>query len=319
MTTIATINGNDNVGESRADINQNFANLNTDKVEGGVNLGTGEEVFASKSGLNLQFKSLVAGSNISISSNGTSITISSSGGGGGIPEAPNDGGVYARQSENWTALGTAALAATGDFATAAQGSLANTALQPSYISAGANVSFSGAGTSGDPIVISASGGGDISDGSITLPKLAPIPANTMLGNPTGGSASPQAMDAAAARANMGLGTAATAEVTLAAITTFLEAATLADARTALGLGDLATLDDIPLYSGTNAINTDFPVGSYVLAVDGAATNKNSTPSVLRNGADNQSYSTAGSGRELSGTWRARGRPGSQGCLFQRVS
>jgi hypothetical protein len=44
------------------------------------NLGAGTGIFAQKSGVDLQFKSLVAGSGISITSNGTTITLTSSGG-----------------------------------------------------------------------------------------------------------------------------------------------------------------------------------------------------------------------------------------------
>lgn len=47
------------------------------------NLGAGTGVFASKSGVDLRFKSLVAGSNISLSSDANSVTISATGGGGG--------------------------------------------------------------------------------------------------------------------------------------------------------------------------------------------------------------------------------------------
>jgi len=47
------------------------------------NRGTGEALFAAKSGVDLEFKSLVAGSNVSLSSNGDTVTINSSGGGGG--------------------------------------------------------------------------------------------------------------------------------------------------------------------------------------------------------------------------------------------
>jgi hypothetical protein len=47
------------------------------------NLGSGEGVFSSKSGANLQFKSLKAGSNVTISADSSEITISSTGGGGG--------------------------------------------------------------------------------------------------------------------------------------------------------------------------------------------------------------------------------------------
>jgi len=50
------------------------------------NLGGGEGVFGTKSGVDLQFKSLVAGTNISLSSDANEITINSTGGSGGVPE-----------------------------------------------------------------------------------------------------------------------------------------------------------------------------------------------------------------------------------------
>lgn len=53
------------------------------EVNDGANLGTGQGVFASKSGVNLQFKSLKAGTGVTISATGTEITINSTGGGGG--------------------------------------------------------------------------------------------------------------------------------------------------------------------------------------------------------------------------------------------
>jgi len=61
----------------------------TNTVTGGEtntasNLGAGNGVYASKSGVDLRFKSLVAGSNISISNDANTITISSSGGGAGV-------------------------------------------------------------------------------------------------------------------------------------------------------------------------------------------------------------------------------------------
>ncbi len=50
------------------------------------NLGGGSGIFSTKSGVDLQFKSLVAGSNVTLSSDASTITINSSGGGGsGIP------------------------------------------------------------------------------------------------------------------------------------------------------------------------------------------------------------------------------------------
>jgi hypothetical protein len=48
-------------------------------IASGVNLGTGSGVFAQVSGTSIQFKSLVAGSNVSISASGTELTLSSTG------------------------------------------------------------------------------------------------------------------------------------------------------------------------------------------------------------------------------------------------
>jgi accessory colonization factor AcfC len=47
-----------------------------------ANVGTGTGVFANKSGVTLNLKTLKAGTGITITSTGTEITISSSGGGG---------------------------------------------------------------------------------------------------------------------------------------------------------------------------------------------------------------------------------------------
>lgn len=47
------------------------------------NVGAGSGVFASKAGLDLQFKSLTAGTNITLTPSGTEIQISAAGGGGG--------------------------------------------------------------------------------------------------------------------------------------------------------------------------------------------------------------------------------------------
>jgi hypothetical protein len=48
-------------------------------VEGAINLGTGEGIFASRIGSDLQFRSLVAGSNISLSADADSIIVSATG------------------------------------------------------------------------------------------------------------------------------------------------------------------------------------------------------------------------------------------------
>ena len=60
-------------------VNANFNLLNTTDTTAAANVGTGSGIFAQKSGTTLQFKSLIGGSNITLSSNGTSITINGSG------------------------------------------------------------------------------------------------------------------------------------------------------------------------------------------------------------------------------------------------
>lgn len=85
--TIQTINigniANDGTGddlrEAFAKVNNNFSELDTRVTvadgSDAENLGTGTGLFAQKSDNTLQFKSLVAGSNISLSSGGNSVTI----------------------------------------------------------------------------------------------------------------------------------------------------------------------------------------------------------------------------------------------------
>lgn len=53
------------------------------EVNTASNLGVGEGVFASKVGVDLQFKSLIAGANVTLTSDGDEITIDATGGGGG--------------------------------------------------------------------------------------------------------------------------------------------------------------------------------------------------------------------------------------------
>ena len=60
-------------------VNANFNLLNITDTTAAANVGTGSGVFAQKSGTTLQFKSLIGGSNVTLSSNGTSITINGSG------------------------------------------------------------------------------------------------------------------------------------------------------------------------------------------------------------------------------------------------
>jgi hypothetical protein len=86
MATISTINIGNIVNDGTGDdlrtafqkVNANFATLNNDLTITASNLGTvGEPVFKQKSGLNLEFKKLVAGNKITISSSPDSLLISS--------------------------------------------------------------------------------------------------------------------------------------------------------------------------------------------------------------------------------------------------
>lgn len=52
-------------------------------VTTGANLGAGEGIFAQKNGYNIELKSIVAGSNITLTPSATEITIAATGGGGG--------------------------------------------------------------------------------------------------------------------------------------------------------------------------------------------------------------------------------------------
>jgi hypothetical protein len=86
MATIQTINigniVNDGLGDDLRSafqkVNANFATLNNDLTITASNLGTvGEPVFKQKSGVNLEFKKLVAGNKITITSSPDSLLISS--------------------------------------------------------------------------------------------------------------------------------------------------------------------------------------------------------------------------------------------------
>lgn len=86
MATIQTINIGNIVNDGLGDdlrtafqkVNANFATLNNDLTITASNLGTvGESVFKQKNGLNLEFKKLVAGNKITISSSPDSLLIAS--------------------------------------------------------------------------------------------------------------------------------------------------------------------------------------------------------------------------------------------------
>lgn len=86
MATISTINIGNIVNDGLGDdlrtafqkVNANFATLNNDLTITASNLGTvGESVFKQKNGLDLEFKKLVAGNKITITSSPDSLLISS--------------------------------------------------------------------------------------------------------------------------------------------------------------------------------------------------------------------------------------------------
>jgi hypothetical protein len=86
MATISTINIGNIVNDGLGDdlrtafqkVNANFATLNNDLTITASNLGTvGESVFKQKNGLNLEFKKLVAGNKITITSSPDSLLIDS--------------------------------------------------------------------------------------------------------------------------------------------------------------------------------------------------------------------------------------------------
>lgn len=80
-TNIKTINGASVLGSGDL-------NLPTGEVNTASNIGAGVGVFSAKVSTDLQFKSVVAGSGISVTSTADSITIENTGGGGGtIPNA----------------------------------------------------------------------------------------------------------------------------------------------------------------------------------------------------------------------------------------
>jgi hypothetical protein len=114
MATIQTINigniVNDGLGDDLRSafqkVNANFATLNNDLTITASNLGTvGEPVFKQKAGLNLEFKKLVAGNKITISSSPDSLLISSTVGNNFQRLTTNSGYVDADQHQYVTFQG----------------------------------------------------------------------------------------------------------------------------------------------------------------------------------------------------------------------
>ena len=60
------------------------------EVNDGLNVGAGNGIFKQKSGLNLEFKTLISGGGLSIANNANDLTISATGGGGDMLKATYD-------------------------------------------------------------------------------------------------------------------------------------------------------------------------------------------------------------------------------------
>ena len=104
MATISTINIGNIVNDGLGDdlrtafqkVNANFATLNNDLTITASNLGTvGESVFKQKNGLDLEFRKLIAGNKITLTSSVDSILISSTVGNSFQRITTNDGYVDA--------------------------------------------------------------------------------------------------------------------------------------------------------------------------------------------------------------------------------
>lgn len=191
---------------------------------------------------------------------------------------------------------------------------------------------------------------DIANGAVTLPKMADMATASVLGRNTAGTGAPEVLDASTARSvigannasNLTTGTVATARLATgtANSTTYLRGdqtwATVTGGVTSItagsGLtgGTITSSGTIALdyYTGSDANNTSFPIGSYVCVdVASAATTARNSTATVRLSSDGGAFIVGGSLSVLAGTWRARGKSGFaiSGCtvyvflLYQRTA
>lgn len=181
-------------------------------VVDGVNLGAGATVFASKSGDNLQFKTLVAGSNVTLTDLGNTISIASTGGGGG------GGGGEVNTASN---LG----AGTGIFA-----SKAGTDLQFKSLVAGTNMSITNNSTT---VTL------NTNVTALAYTAITTVPTNSLLGRDTAGTGNAESIAIGANLTLSGNVLSATGGASLGAALTALDTLTPA-------------ADRLPYFTGASA-------------------------------------------------------------------
>lgn len=91
--------------------------IDAGETNGGVNIGAGEGIYASKEGFDLQFKSLVAGNNVTITTQDDTLTITASVDAGDLP------GIYIGEEGTQGVLGSTLLF-SDDFTVSQEGDVA---------------------------------------------------------------------------------------------------------------------------------------------------------------------------------------------------
>lgn len=199
------------------------------------NLGGGEGLFTTKSGIDLPFKSLVAGTNVSLSSDANEITINATGGSGEVNTASNLG-----------------LTGEGVFSTKVGADL-----QFKKLKAGTNVTLS---SDADSITINSSGGGGSlaveDDGSEILASASRL-------NFTGAGVT--VTDAGSGEATINIPGGGGSGLGSEFLIKLPAAATIADRIAGAGVGDIPA--GLTLYQGDNgAVDANLSAGANDLVI-----------------------------------------------------
>lgn len=182
------------------------------------NLGAGEGVFSAKSGVDLQFKSLVAGTNVSLSSDSDTVTINST-----DTNETNLG--YTASPTEGTVTND-----TGTNATLPLADVTNAGLMsPSDKTSINNL--------GDLAPLDVVGTSQITDNSVTFEKLEDIATNHLIGRNSAGSGDPRALSATQVRSLLNVEDGATANSSDASL---LDRANHTGTQTASTISDFDT-------------------------------------------------------------------------------